>query len=105
VAGELVEEGEQQRRSIERARIVLHPDGVPVEALGAGERLPGSGGAPLETGEECLLLREILLVLEDLSIVPLGVDPVPVEVLGPLVRRGGREDRAVSAGGTILIHD
>ena len=96
VAGELVEEGQEQRLAIEGPGIVLHGDVVAIEARGVGERPARPNAMGLETCQGVPLLHEILLALEDLSVVAHRIGPVRLEVGVPLPPGRRREDGSES---------
>src|SRR6516225_3540462 len=61
----------------------------------------------LQARQALALLRQILRVLEDLAVAALLVEPVALEVLLALARRGGREDRPAPGppgGGLAVDH-
>src|SRR5437867_5970977 len=95
VAGELVEEGQEQGLAVEGPGIVPHDHVVAIEARGVGKRPARPNGMWLENGQGVPLLHEYLLVLQDLSVVAHRVSPIRLEIGDPLSpgRRG--EDRSV----------
>src|SRR5262245_46485155 len=97
VAGELVEEGQEQRLAVEGPGIVQHDHVVAIEARGVGQRPARPNRMCLETGEGVPFLHEILLVLQNLSIVADRVGPVRPEIGDPLSASRRGEDRSVPA--------
>src|SRR4029453_13110733 len=102
VAGELVEKGQEERRPVQRARIVAHDDVVPVEGLRRRERATRADGLLAEATEHLLLLDESLLLLGEIAVLVSEIGQVALEVFGALAPGRGRVDRRT--GGRDLRH-
>jgi hypothetical protein len=92
VAGELVEEGQQQRLAVERPRIVHELDVVSIEALRVGERLLRPHRVGVEAGQDVPLDGQVFLGFEDVPVAAVREGPVGLEVALALVGCGRGED-------------
>src|SRR5262249_7538530 len=91
VACELVEKGQEQGPPVEALRIVAHREGVAVKR--PVDRPARPAGIGLEARQGLALLRQVLRVLEDLTVSALLVEPVALEIFFTLARGCGRKDR------------
>ena len=95
VSGELIEEGKQQGLAVEAPGIVHHPDAISVEAFWIGEWLAAPDRQVPESRQRLLLTIQILLAFADLARMIVTVDPVVLEIVPALPRRGWSEDRSL----------